>query len=342
MDRHKLAIVLILLSFFTILTQGQSSNDSIEVYRLKLDYNVPESPAFSILDANPTTVMRANAAQEVVINLASNFISGNNVDPGLAVDFNPYFVFGGRFENIKEYRERSNLKRILANTQLSLATISSNEFPEDLFLSGGIRVTLFDSKDLLFDDTLLQDIRDNLGKGDDDAITPDMDFDPIGRENEGLKQAYVNARERYTNSKGGSISLGYALASRAINNSFKTDSIVNYRQQAWVAGQYDFGKSKMSINSMLMYRLENGNNTDENGLIAGIALRHYGDKIIITGEIIYDGLADEIGLGGYIEAYVLPNISIYASLGKDNSKLGPSNSYTFKPGVKWNLSETKK
>lgn len=341
MESNRKIAILIFLFLCSIYAFAQNERDSIskEAYLFKLDYNVPESPAFSVLDANPTLVMRGNAAPELVIHLASNFISNNNVDPGLAVDFNPFFVFGGRLQSINEYREKP-YKRILTNTQLSFATISSKDFPDDLLISGGLRVTLFDTKDMLFDKQLSNDI-DMALSNNIPLPMPGVSTDKVVN-NPSLTDAYKNAKERYTNAKGGSVSIGYALALRAINNSFKTDSIVNYRQQAWVVGQYDFGKSKMSINSMLMFRQENGSSNDENGIISGIALRHYGKKIIITAEIIYDGLRDEIGFGGYIEAYVLPNISIYASLGKDNSEFSSSNDYAFKPGIKWNLSESKK
>ncbi|NHF59928.1 hypothetical protein FK220_011290 [Flavobacteriaceae bacterium TP-CH-4] len=334
-------ITLIAFLIIILVSHGQDDGGGDierEAYHFKLDYNVPESPAFSVLDANPTTVMRGNAAQEVVVNLASNFIGSQGVNPGLAVDFNPYFVFGGRLKSLNEYRDNPG-KRMLANTQVSLATVSSQDFPDDLLFSGGVRVTLFDSKDLQYDLLLSKDIDDALSESIPVPM-PGQSQDRIIK-NPSLKKAYERAKARYRHAKGGSLSFGYAMAGRAVNRSFQLDSILTYRHQAWFAGQYDFGKSQMSLNGMLMYRYEKNPIDDSNGVIGGLAVRHFGKKIILTGELVYDELANEIGFGAYIEAYLMPNISIYASVGRDSTRLDGSNDYAFKPGIKWNLSEAK-
>jgi len=340
MEKYRKIIIGLYFLFISIVSLAQNDSINKEAYKFKLDYNVPESPAFSILDANPTTVMRGNAAQEVVVNLAASFVSNSSISPGLAVDFNPFFVFGGRLKSIDEYKNNFG-KRLLSNTQVSFATIDSKDFPNDLMFSGGIRLTLFDTKDMIFDTTLSKDIdsalvvkiKPILGKPNN--VTKHVD-------NQKLVDAYTRAKSRYRTSKGGSVSVGYAVAGRAENRSFKTDSISTYRHQAWVVGQYDFGKSNMSVNGMFMYRYEQGleDVLDENGIISGISLRHYGKKIILSGEILYDEIKDEIVFGGYIEAYVLPNISIYASLSRDETI--NSGSYQFKPGIKYNLSQSKK
>ena len=346
MERNRFLILLFVgILLFPQFGNAQEDNQTDkEVYNYKLDYNVPESPAFSILDANPTTVMRGNAAQEVVISLASSIFSNNAISPGLALDVNPFFVFGGKLKNINEYKNNFG-KRLLANTQFSFATVDSKKFPNDLLMSGGIRVTLFDSKDAIFDTELSNDIDRILI---DDIPTNDPN-NPSSNTNESknvesaaLKAAYKKAKERYMTNRGGSLSLGYAIAGRAINNSFKTDSIATYRHQVWLVGQYDFGKNKMSLNGMFMYRHEknfgNVDTTFNKGIISGISLKHYGNKLIMSGEIIYNGIQKEIGFGAYVEAYLLPNISVYASYSKDEV----SNSYYFKPGVKYNFSESKK
>lgn len=317
-----------------------SAHSQDEAFKFKLDYNVPESPAFSILDANPTTIMRGNAAQEAVVNLATNFISGNDVSPGLAIDFNPFFAFGGRLKSISDYRTKY-WNRFLANTQFSIATIASENFPDDVLMSGGIRFTLFDSKDPLYDTTLMSDIDNALIAG----IPARGPGQPANAgtiiKNSQLTDAYNSARNRYKESSGGSLSVGYAVAARARGGSFKTDSIVGYRHQAWLAGQYDLGKSKISLSTMFMYRYDKDIIEDNSGVITGLGIRKYGEKVIFSGEFVYDEFREEIGFGAYIEAYLIKNIIIFASFGRDDS-IEDSDSYAFKPGVKWNLSESKK
>ncbi|GAA3513525.1 hypothetical protein GCM10022393_29150 [Aquimarina addita] len=308
-----------------------------------MDYNVPESPAFSVLDANPTTVLRASAPQEIISHLASNFLSGNEVSPGIALDFNPYFTFGGRVRSIDVYRN-NYWKRLLANTQVSFATINSIDYPEDMLFSGGIRATLFDSKDILFDKSLGDDI--------DKALLPDDSVEPGPFEdndqgavvnNKKLADAYEKAKRRYQNTKGGSIAIGYAIAGRAKDNSFKTDSIVTYRHQAWLAGQYDLGKSNMSINAMVMFRYDQTIQADDvDGVISGIALRKYGKKLIVSAEIYHDSMKESIDFGGYAEAYLIPNITLFVSLKKETNSITNEEDVILKPGIKWNFSQSKK
>ena len=92
---------------------------------------------------------------------------------------------------------------------------------------------------------------------------------------------------------------------------------------------------------MLMYRYEN-NIENRKGIVTGLGLRSYGTKTIISAEVVYDNPNEEFGFTAYLEAYVIPNIIIFASYGRDTSSIESNNDYVFKPGVKWNLSESKK
>jgi len=345
MESYRVALGFII--FWTLVSctcVAQDSTSSIGTgYQYKLDYNVPESPAFAVLDANPTTVLRANSPQEIVTQLASNFLSGNNANPGLAIDFNPYFTFGGRLKNINEYRN-SGWKRFLANLQVSIATINSTDFPDDALFSGGLRATLFDSKDILFDKGLGSDIDQALTPESSDTPGPLNDNDQgTIVENNALKEAYINAKKRYIEKAGGSLALGYAIAGRARDNSFKTDSIVTYRHQAWLVGQYDVGKSGLSINAMVMYRYQQSPlATDDYGFISGIALRKYSQKLIISGEIYHNSIAESIDFGAYAEAYLIPSITLFASLKKETNSITGDEDIILKPGIKWNFSQAKK
>ncbi|MFD2564222.1 hypothetical protein [Aquimarina rubra] len=344
MERHRISfgILIFLFMFIGYSQDTEQPGDNQDAYTFKLDYNVPESPAFAVLDANPTTIMRASTPQEIITHLASNFLSGNEVSPGLAFDFNPYLTFGGRLKNVKEYRN-SYGKRFLANLQLSFATINSQDFPDDLLFSGGLRATLFDSKDLMFDEQLGKDIDDALSSGGTDPGPMNDNDQGTVVDNPALKQAYVDAKTRYMNKPGGSLALGYAIAGRARDNSFKTDSIVTYRHQAWLVGQYDLGRSGMSINAMVMYRYDQTPQTPDNdGLVSGIALRKYGQKLILSAEIYHDSMKESIDFGGYAEAYLIPSITLFVSLKKETNSITGDEDVILKPGIKWNFSQSKK
>jgi hypothetical protein len=360
-----------LIAFTFLLTcchvklNGQAVNDSA-AFHYKLDYNVPESPGFSILDANPTTVMRASAAQEVVVNIANTLLAGKNLEPGVAVDFNPYFILGGRLDNINEYREKAG-KRFLANTQLSMASTSMEEFPNDLFISSGIRFTLFDSKDQLYDEKLIQDIGN--------ALTPDVysaeqikniceasyaigqvtsvqecvtdltaEQELRGRSsttyNDKVKKAYDDSKERLRNQNGGALSLGYAAAGRARASSLEADSISIFRHQVWLSGQYDFGKA-LSVSSILMYRYNALLlKEDRDEVMAGLGLRHTGNQTNLFGELTWSSLGGGIDFRANLEIRLIPRLILYVSAGSENDLLNAAvDRFIIRPGIKWNLSE---
>ncbi len=365
----RLAIVITVISVCHIIpvtnAQGQSGSDS-SALNFKLDYNVPESPGFSILDANPTTVMRASAAQEVIVNMANTLLSGNNLEPGIALDFNPYFVFGGRLKNINEYKNKYG-KRLLGNIQLSMATNSLDAFPDDLFVSSGVRITLFDSKDPLFDNQLINDIGDALIPVvfDDEKIQSDCEsYFAMGQVNsvascvsdiktqqnetarasssykDRVKKAYADSKKRLKSQSGGAVSVGYAIAGRMRNSSFEADSISTYRHQAWLSAQYDFGEG-MTLSSIFMYRYNALNMTaDRDEFVTGLALRHMGRQTNLLGELTWSSLGGGLDFRANLEVRIIPKVILYLSAGNESDTLNKlSDKFVIRPGFKWNLSE---
>src|SRR5229473_320613 len=147
--RSQIAFVC-LLSFIPSLAQGQGNRSA---QRFILDYDVPESPAFVALGVTPTNVTRGSASKPVIASLLTEFRTGQKIGGGLALDFAPYFVYGGRLDNIAAYRSDWK-KRLLANLQLSLGTIQSETDTNSLRFGLGMRATFYDSHDLLMDPRL--------------------------------------------------------------------------------------------------------------------------------------------------------------------------------------------
>ena len=345
----RIKIIYILILSFFLNTQTTAQNDSSKAangkgYQYKLDYDIPESPAFSILDANPTNVMRGSAAKEFVVNLASNFVSKKSQTTGAAVDFNPYFVFGGRLRNINDYH-KSYLKKLLANTQLSMASIATDDFPNDNLMSAGVRITLFDDFDLLKDKKLGSDISEALIPTDDPSLpggTRD-ETEPLIIENEKLKYAYEMAKERLKKKKGGSMSLGAAIAKRAKSGIIHSDSLVNFRNQIWLSSQYSFGQGT-NLMGMVMYRNTQLPTEKMKEFVAGIGLRHLGDKVNIGGEILYSSEKKNLEIGANLETKLLDNVLFILSVsnGSSDMLMLENNRLMIKPTLKYNLSEIKK
>ena len=317
-------------------------------YNYKLDYDIPESPAFSILDANPSTVMRGSAAKEVMLQFANGISSGNRMATGVAVDFIPYFVLGGRLKNIDEYRN-SQSKRILANTQFSFASLTSVKFPTDNLLSAGLRITLFDSRDLLSNKELGSEI-DKILLPKENPDVPQIDpstgqLVDISSSNiislPELSNAYANTKEKLRNMKGGAVSIGMATAGRMLNGAFHLDSLLAYKNQFWISGQYSFGKG-INISGLAMYRnniIQNKDNINE--LMLGLGFRHMGKKSNIAGEFVYSSIKKHLEVNVNFEMLVMNRLIFYASIGNRSDIINDDNKIKIIPGIKYNLSEPK-
>lgn len=316
-------------------------------YKFKLDYDVPESPAFAVLDANPTNVMRGSAAKEFVVNIANSFISNEGLAKGLALDFNPYFVFGGRVKNIETYYN-SRIDRLLANTQFSFASTTSDDFPNDNLFSYGVRITLFDNLDLLSDKELGKDIGDILAGAAEDPDTPGGETNPEAEPKKidlpALIKAYDKAKERVKLKKGGSLSLGWAQAGRKPGDLLKLDPIIGFRDQLWLSAQYHFGQG-LNILGLVMHRSTEmvQQPKEMNEFVMGIGIRKITDKINFGGEIMYSSEKEYLEVAGNVEAKLLDNILLIVSIGNGSDMMNMNNNQLMiKPTLKYNLSQPKK
>lgn len=319
-----------------------AQNEDEEAYKFKLDYDVPESPAFAVLDANPTKVMRGSAAKELVVNLANNFISNAAQETGVAMDFNPYFVFGGRLQSISEYRA-NYLKRVLANTSLSFASVATDQFPDDNLISVGLRITLFDAQDLLKDSNLGNQISIALSQmGNPPAPGTNQEQDKIVKL-QGLKDAYDDAKKRVREKKGGALSIGVALAQRARGGVLSADSLSTYRNQVWMSGQYSFGNGT-NLLGLAMYRnTKMSDNPTEDAALLGVGVRHIGKIVNVGGEVVYSSEKDYLEISGNIETRLFDNVLLAISIGNGSEDgMNENNRLLVKPTLKYNLSQSRK
>lgn len=338
-------IIVFLLFPFGLFAQDEKAAD--EAFKYKLDYNVPESPGLSVLDANPTKVMRGSAAQELIVSVANSFISSEKLRPGIAADFNPYFLLGGRLESVQEYREK-DFKRILANTQLSLATSADEDQEDDLLLGTGIRITLFDKKDLLFNEEFGKKIDDALLQGiADDTIVIGEAVDEVV-ENKSLATIYEEERAALKKEAGNALSVGFAHGARAQSAFVKADSISAYKTQAWLSFQRDFLRTEqqnggLSLTFLAMYRnnaFEIEGDVDE--FIAGSGLRYTGQKVNAFGEFIYSTEHGKLDYNANLEVNVIKQLILSLTVGKETEVLDSDQErFSVKPGLRWNLSEPK-
>jgi len=154
--KKKLSIWLLLYIFpVSAFCQIQNVNQG------QLDFSVPDSPAFTVLGVNPTTVTHPTTPEELASSLINGVDQNGNFQTGIALDFAPYMIAYGNKVGINAYNENCSFNattgvnkcgisvlRLLARTQVSIGTTkgaSSNDKSAKVAL--GFNFTLFDFGD---------------------------------------------------------------------------------------------------------------------------------------------------------------------------------------------------
>lgn len=329
----KRSIIIALIISASMQLIAQVPKDAAREYIL--DYNVPESPAFSILDLNPNEVMRGASAKPVVVNIVNQFASKGSIDNGIAIDFNPYFLLGGQFKGVDEYRN-SYVKRLLINTQFSLASLEETD-SDNTILAHGIRVTLLDDKDLLRNKELSQSV---------DAILKPTVVSP-GETTNGqvqilesakLAKAYEDLKAEYGKTSGSSFSLGYAGKSVVQSSILDGDSINLTSNQFWGAGSFTM-KGGFDFNVMAVSRMFKDM---DNEFKAGASLRYNWDKASFTAEYVFsdnEPNGEKNSLSGIVSIKLIDQISYLLTFGKTKVEAAgeESNKLVLKSSLKWNI-----
>lgn len=121
-------------------------------------YAVPESPAFTLLEVTPASVSRPSSARAFGTAVLNGISPSGEVKQGLALDMAPWTYLPGVRITLDEY-QRNRMMYVLANTQLSLATVRAAGDTADTDLGLGLRITLFDQTDPMADTAYTNELR---------------------------------------------------------------------------------------------------------------------------------------------------------------------------------------
>ncbi len=317
--------------------RGQSADPA---YRFVLDYDVPESPALVAIGSATGTITRGSAAKPFVAQLVNQFQAGEKVANGLALDLAPYFLYGGRLASIQEYR-RNPLRRILANSTLSLATAQDASDSASLVFGIGVRATLFDAHDLLQDPELGRDIDDLLAaaaNAEDAELLEDDVIEPAGEEMD-FGPAYARARARVRNRRGGALSLAWAMRGILKGSIASGDSIQDTRHTAWLAYRYALGGGTDLLAQLQWRQTE----TKDNSWKGGAALRANTDRYAVAVELFFDSDPDaaasgRLGAGVTAELRVTRGVSLVGQLATEPVAAGnrTASRVRLRTSVRWN------
>jgi hypothetical protein len=130
-----------------------------------VDLSMPQSPAVTVLGLAPGVIQPGTPRE-----FTAAVLNGN----GLSTDFVPYWLAAGQLVD-REIYKANPIVRLLAGTQVSLATVNSR-------LAGGVLVRIFDKGDPRLDDVLA----DCLQKAAERALAQSAPLAPgadVDREN---------------------------------------------------------------------------------------------------------------------------------------------------------------
>lgn len=123
----------------------------------RVDFALPDAPAFTLLDENPSDILRPSSVKEFALALSS-FIDtatgGLDIPQAFAVEFSPGLLIGGNDLSLSDYRKNPWLYRL----RLSAGTRRLNGSAAPSEIAIGIRTSFIDESDLRTDDVLLSKV----------------------------------------------------------------------------------------------------------------------------------------------------------------------------------------
>lgn len=118
---------------------------------------VPDAPAFTFLSVNPGQVQRPGTLRDLGAALLSGVGPDGRAQQGFALDASVWTLVPGLSIDLPSY-QRSRLAYMLANTQLSLASVRSAADSADTDVAIGAHVTVLDRSDPMRDPVFTQQL----------------------------------------------------------------------------------------------------------------------------------------------------------------------------------------
>lgn len=150
-----------------------------------VDFSVPDSPAFTILDLTPQSVVRPDSPRALAAALLNGVDHRGHVQNGVAIDTAPYLLLVGDRVTLTTYRN-DRVVRFLSRAQVSVATTKGTSDGDPSARVGvGVHLTLLDRGDPRTDPVFAQQLAevgtkvlaDNPQPPPDPEDTPDVRAD---------------------------------------------------------------------------------------------------------------------------------------------------------------------
>lgn len=213
------------------------------VSNARLNFAVPDAPAFTILNYSPTNIVRPSSVQEVALAIA-DFVKGGGVLPRTAAaEFSPGLLIGGSTLTIRQY----NANPFWYRARISAATRSFDDNTGRLHASIGIRFTFTDEADPRTDRMFIENLS-NLAVQINQAIARRVQVAPpteTGRiEGEGpaidaLEREVEQLRAKQRDERWNANIAEFAAAVRFASPDSLARNARADKYQAWLAGAFN-------------------------------------------------------------------------------------------------------
>jgi hypothetical protein len=129
-------LIKIVICLFVVSAYSQD-----ETIKIK-DLEMPNSPAFTILDYSPTIISNPKTTQELTLSLINSVNSSNGIPTNYALEFTPFWTFSGENKSLKSYLDGENKEIICKpykNLSISIASVKKDSIQN---VSFGIRTNI--------------------------------------------------------------------------------------------------------------------------------------------------------------------------------------------------------
>jgi hypothetical protein len=242
----------------TTVTQPDTPADKVEQVTAKVGewskdqeelFAVPESPAFTFLNASPGEITRPSTWREFSAALASGVNSSGNPQHGFALEVAPFQVVPGFQVTLREY-QRNFFKRAAYRTQLSLGTVQASGDTGSTDIAFGVRIPLLDDGDLVQSAAYMRELGDSLltckpsGPGRDPVAQRECLAKQKGR----VDSTYRRVRDLRSDWRTRRVVVAFALGTRLVNSSFSARHALGW--SAWALGSNPLGSWGMVVGSL--------------------------------------------------------------------------------------------
>lgn len=245
--------------------------------KVKADLAVPDAPAFKVLDADPSNIMRPSNVRAVSVVIA-NFLSGGAILPNtFAAEFSPGLIFG---TSLSAYQKKPCWYRM----RFSIGTKAKGDSARDIGI--GLRITIVDKTDLRTDKQLEKKLFEESGKpivrstvtATENVLNKTYE-NPSGSEiGEHLKQdqdyqnkmkqldsAIVAARERAKKENWNKPIVEFGMAIRGSSLDSLAKNLVASQYGLWLSGGFPLGKKGQLLLGEKAALTRNSNKEFKNG-----------------------------------------------------------------------------